>query len=44
MARGERRGNGEAKKPKKEKTKITAAAPSQKATTWQPSLFPGKKK
>jgi len=44
VAKGERRGNREAKKPKKEKIKITAAAPSQKAATWQPSLFPGKRK
>jgi ribosomal protein L19E len=44
MAKGERRGNREAKKPKKEKVKITAAAPGQKAAAWQPSLFPGKRK
>jgi hypothetical protein len=33
MAKGEQRGNREAKKPKKEKTKTIAAAPSQKGTT-----------
>lgn len=44
MAKGERRGNREAKKPKKEKIKVIAAAPSQKAATWQPSFSPGKKK
>jgi hypothetical protein len=30
MSRGEQRGNREAKKPKKEKPKVTAAAPSMK--------------
>ena len=30
MAKGEQRGNREAKKPKKEKPKTTAAAPSMK--------------
>ncbi|SDI09258.1 hypothetical protein SAMN05216338_101750 [Bradyrhizobium sp. Rc2d] len=44
MANGERRGNREAKKPKKEKVKVIAAAPSQKAAAWQPSLSPGKRK
>jgi hypothetical protein len=32
MAKGEQRGNREAKKPKKEKTKTIAAAPSAKGT------------
>ena len=32
MAKGEQRGNREAKKPKKEKTKTIAAAPSMKGT------------
>jgi hypothetical protein len=32
MAKGEQRGNREAKKPKKEKTKTIAAAPSTKGT------------
>jgi hypothetical protein len=36
MAKGQQRGNREAKKPKKEKTKVTAAAPSRKAA--MPSL------
>ena len=44
MAKGQQRGNREAKKPKKEKIKVIAAAPSQKAAAWQPSLMPGKKK
>jgi hypothetical protein len=44
MAKGEQRGNREAKKPKKEKIKVIAAAPSQKTGGWQPSLSSGKKK
>lgn len=32
MAKGEQRGNREAKKPKKEKTKTIAAAPSTEGT------------
>ena len=32
MAKGEQKGNREAKKPKKEKTKTIAAAPSTKGT------------
>ncbi|MCA6116030.1 hypothetical protein J6524_14170 [Bradyrhizobium sp. WSM 1738] len=40
----ERRGNREAKKPKKEKIKVIAAAPSQKTGGWQPTLSSGKKK
>ena len=44
MAKGEQRGNREVKKPKKEKIKTIAAAPSQKAAAWQPSFAPGKKK
>ncbi|HYA30630.1 MAG TPA: hypothetical protein VEI95_17570 [Acidobacteriota bacterium] len=42
MARGEQRSN----RPKKEKIKTTAAAPSQKGTAagWQPNLASGKKK
>src|SRR6185437_12451650 len=38
MAKGERRGNREAKKPKKEKIKVIAAAPSRKAAA--PPLVP----
>jgi len=46
MARGEQRSNREKKKPKKEKIKTVAAAPSQKgpAAGWQPNLASGKKK
>ena len=44
MAKGEQRSNRETKKPKKEKIKVIAAAPSQKAGGWQPTLGTGKKK
>ena len=44
MANRQQRGNREAKKPKKEKIKVIAAAPSQKASAWQPTLASGKKK
>ena len=44
MANRQQRGNREVKKPKKEKIKVIAAAPSQKATAWQPTLASGKKK
>lgn len=44
MAKGRQRGNREAKKPKKEKLKVIAAAPSRKAAVWQPILDSGKKK
>jgi hypothetical protein len=44
MAKGEQKGNREAKKPKKEKIKTIAAAPSQKAAGWQPGFASGKKK
>ena len=44
MAKGERRSNRETKKPKKEKIKVIAAAPSQKGANWQPTFPPGKKK
>ncbi len=45
MAKGEQKGNREVKKPKKEKIKSIAAAPSQKtAAGWQPSFGSGKKK
>jgi hypothetical protein len=45
VAKGEQKGNRESKKPKKEKVKTIAAAPSQKGATagWQPT-FGGKKK
>ena len=42
MAKGEQRSNREQKKPKKEKIKVIAAAPSLKGG--QPSFTPGKKK
>jgi hypothetical protein len=44
MAKGQQKGNREQKKPKKEKIKVIAAAPSQKAAAWQPGLASGKKK
>jgi hypothetical protein len=44
MAKGKQKGNREAKKPKKEKVKTIAAAPSQKTGGWQPALGFGKKK
>jgi len=44
MAKGEQKSNREAKKPKKDKIKTIAAAPSQKAAAWQPSVGTGKKK
>jgi len=44
IANGEQRNNRETKKPKKEKIKVIAAAPSQKTGGWQPTLGSGKKK
>jgi hypothetical protein len=44
MAKGEQKGNREQKKPKKEKIKVIAAAPSQTTAGWQPSFGSGKKK
>ena len=44
MAKGQQRGNREAKKPKKAKPKVIAAAPSQKAAAWQPTFESIKKK
>jgi hypothetical protein len=44
MAKGEQRGNREAKKPKKPKIKTIAAAPSQKGVAWQPDFASTKKK
>ena len=43
MAKGEQRSNRETKKPKKEKIKVIAAAPSQKAGGWQPTVGSGKR-
>jgi hypothetical protein len=44
MAKGQQRGNREAKKPKKAKPKVIPAAPSQKAAAWQPTFESVKKK
>jgi hypothetical protein len=44
MAKGEQKSNRETKKPKKDKVKTTAAAPSQKTAGWQPTIGTGKKK
>jgi hypothetical protein len=44
MAKGQQKGNRETKKPKKEKVKVIAAAPSQKTAGWQPTFAGGKKK
>jgi hypothetical protein len=44
MAKREQKGNREAKKPKKEKIKTIAAAPSQKSGAWQPAVGSGKSK
>ena len=44
MAKGQQRSNREAKKPKKDKIKATAAAPSRKDVAWQPEIGQGKKK
>ena len=38
MAKGQQRGNREAKKPKKEKIKVVAAASSRKGATLQPTI------
>ena len=43
MAKGEQRSNREAKKPKKDKIKVTAAAPSRKDANWQPDIGQKKK-
>ena len=44
MAKGQQRSNREAKKPKKDKSKVIAAAPSRKEAAWQPDFGPAKKK
>jgi hypothetical protein len=44
MAKGQQKGNREAKKPKKEKPKVIAAAPSRKIGTWQPDILADRKK
>ncbi|MEZ5822328.1 MAG: hypothetical protein R3D82_16140 [Xanthobacteraceae bacterium] len=43
MAKGQQRGNREAKKPKKLKPKVIAAAPSRTIGTWQPEPATRKK-
>lgn len=44
MAKGQQRGNREAKKPKKSKPKVIAAAPSRTIGTSQPELPAARKK
>ena len=44
MAKGQQRSNREAKKPKKEKAKLIAAATSRKEAAWQPDFGSAKKK
>ena len=44
MAKGQQRSNREAKKPKKKKVKVIAAAPSPKGAGWQPTFAEGKRK
>ena len=44
MAKGQQRSNRETKKPKKDKSKVIAAAPTRKEAGWQPDFGPGKKK
>jgi hypothetical protein len=44
MAKGQQRSNREAKKPKKDKAKVIAAAPTRKEAGWQPDFGPAKKK
>jgi hypothetical protein len=44
MAKGEQKGNREVKKPKKDKVKTIASAPSLKTAGWQPTFGTGKKK
>ena len=44
MSKGQQRSNREIKKPKKDKAKVVAAAPSRKDVAWQPDIGQGKKK
>jgi hypothetical protein len=44
MAKGQQRGNREAKKPKKEKPKVIAAAPNRSEVAWKPDFGPAKKR
>jgi hypothetical protein len=43
MAKGQQRSNRETKKPKKDKIKTSAAAPSRKDAAWQPEIGQKKK-
>ena len=43
MAKGQQRSNRETKKPKKDKAKTIAAAPSRKDAAWQPEIGQKKK-
>ncbi|WP_283810060.1 hypothetical protein [Bradyrhizobium amphicarpaeae] len=43
MAKGQQRSNRETKKPKKDKAKAIAAAPSRKEGAWQPEIGQKKK-
>ena len=43
MSKGQQRSNREAKKPKKEKAKVIAAAPNRKIGTWQPDILASRK-
>lgn len=44
MAKGQQKGNRETKKPKKDKPKVIAAAPSRTVGAWQPDFGATKKK
>ncbi len=44
MAKGQQRSNRETKKPKKDKPKVIAAAPTRKDAAWQPDFGPAKRK
>jgi hypothetical protein len=44
VAKGQQKGNREAKKPKKDKIKVIAAAPSRKVEAWQPTTGSAKRK
>jgi hypothetical protein len=44
MTKGQQRSNRETKKPKKDKAKVIAAAPTRKEAAWQPDFGPAKKK
>jgi hypothetical protein len=44
MAKGEQRGNREARKSKEATIRVIAPAPSQKAAAWQPAYASDKRK